>query len=146
MLLKLKLFLTATLTMFALAACAPTATSVSSNVVAASNLNGGLPAKATIFYLASTSSFNSATYAALSGDAQAALGADLLGKQDVLLSPGDTKTVSRSFDGEGPAAVGVIVGFKALTSSQWRASTSVSGGKANALTVSIGSGSVKISK
>lgn len=146
MFLRLKLMVAAVMAVFALVSCGPTSTSVASNVVASADLNGGLPAKATIFYLTGTSKFNVADYASLSTNPQAALGADLLGTQSVLLSPGDTKTAARSFDGEGPAAVGVIVGFKAITSSQWRTSTPISGGKANALTVSVGAGSVKISK
>lgn len=129
-----------------LAGCAPTATSVVANVTAGADLNGGLPAKATIYYLSSLAKFNASDYASLANAPEATLGADLLGMQSVLLSPGDSKQAARSFDGEGPAAVGVVVGFRALSTSQWRASTGVTGGKANALTISIGSGSVSISK
>lgn len=130
----------------ALNACAPSPTSVAANVSASSDLNGGLPAKATVFYLNSTATFNATDYNTLSTNAQAALGADLVGKQDVLLSPGDLKAIGRSFEGEGPSAVGVIVGFRALDTSQWRATTSLASGKVNTLTIAIGSGSVQISK
>ena len=129
-----------------LSGCAPTATSVATNVTGGANMNGGLPSKATIFYLTSTSAFNSADYGSLATNPAAALGADLLGSQSVLLRPGETKMTARSFDGEGPTAVGVIVGFKALGTSQWRTSTAIKQGGANTLTVSIGSGSVSISK
>nr|WP_323778636.1 type VI secretion system lipoprotein TssJ [Amylibacter sp.] len=129
-----------------LTACTPTATSVAMNVTASSDVNGGLPAKATIFYLNSTSSFNGADYGSLAANPSAVLGADLVRTQSVLLSPGQSKQISASFDGEGPSFVGVIVGFKAISTAKWRASTSIAGGKANALTVSLGSSSVNISK
>lgn len=142
----LKLALGAVLTAVALLGCTPSPTAISANVTGTADMNGGLPAKATIFYLTSTSKFNASDYGSLAANAQAALGADLLGTQDVLLSPGQTKVAGRSFDGEGPSAVGIIVGFKALSTAQWRATTAISSGKLNTLTVSIGSGSVKISK
>lgn len=129
-----------------LAACTPADTTVASNVAASADLNGGLPAKATVFYLNSTATFLASDYASLAGDAQATLGADLVAKDEVLLSPGQTKPLARSFPGEGPTAVGVIVGFKSIDTAQWRATTGIAGGKVNTLTIAIGSGSVKISK
>lgn len=126
--------------------CTPASTSVSVTLTAAPDLNGGLPAKATIFYLASTSAFSAADYATLATNPQAALGADLLGTQSVLLSPGGTGTTGRSFEGEGPVAVGVIVGFKAIDRAQWRAVAPVAQGRANMLNVSVGAASVSISR
>ena len=144
----LKVMVGAVATAAALMACtpAPTGTSVAMNVNASAGLNGGLPAKATVFYLTSTSAFNSSDYGSLASNPEAALGATLLKTQTVLLSPGQSKQLSASFDGDGPAAVGVMVGFKAISTAQWRTTTAISSGTVNGLTVSIGAGSVKITK
>ncbi len=128
------------------ASCAPSATSVSLNIAASGGSNGGLPVKATVFYLTSTGKFNSSDYNTLASNPQAALGADLLRSNSVLLSPGQSKSLSTSFDGDGPAAVGVIVGFKAISSAKWRTSANIKSGGANQLTVSIGTNNVSISK
>lgn len=132
---RLKLALGAVLASVALIACTPSPTAVAANVTGSADMNGGLPAKATIFYLASTAKFNASDYAALAVNPQATLGADLLGTQDVLLSPGQTKQAGRSFEGEGPSAVGVVVGFRALSTAQWRTTTSIGSGRVNALSL-----------
>ncbi|MEM6619184.1 MAG: type VI secretion system lipoprotein TssJ [Pseudomonadota bacterium] len=143
---KLKVALAGVFLVAAAVACTPSATTVSANLTASADMNGGLPAKATIYYLRGTSAFNGADYASLASNAQATLGADLISTQDVLLSPGDTKTAGRSFEGDLPVAVGVIVGFRAIDTARWRASTSIGQGGANLLTVSIGAGSVSVTK
>lgn len=131
----------------ALAACTPQATSVAVNVTGSADLNGGgVPARATVYYLRSTAKFNSLDYAALAGDPQAALGADLISTSSVVVSPGQARQLSASFDGDVPVAVGVVAGFRAIDTAKWRATTSISGGKANALTVAMGSGAVSISR
>jgi type VI secretion system protein VasD len=143
---KIKMSFAALLTFGVFAGCVPEPTSVAMNFTADANVNGGLPVKATVFYLTSTAKFNSADYGTLASNPAAALGADLMKTQSVLLSPGDSKQLAASFDGDGPSAVGVIVGFRALSTSQWRTTTGISGGKANALTVTLGSANVKITK
>ncbi|MBR9864439.1 MAG: type VI secretion system lipoprotein TssJ [Rhodobacteraceae bacterium] len=129
-----------------MAACTPSPTEVAMNITASAGVNGGLPVKATIYYLNSTSKFNGADYASLAGSPEAVLGADLLRSQSVLLSPGQTKNVSAAFEGEGPVALGVVVGFKAISTAKWRTTTALAGGKVNALTISLGANSVNISK
>ncbi|GGA10596.1 type VI secretion system lipoprotein TssJ [Neptunicoccus cionae] len=146
MLAKLKLTGLSVIVAGVMAACTPSPTEVAMNVTASAGVNGGLPVKATIYYLNSTAKFNGADYASLTASPSAVLGADLVRKESVLLSPGQTKNVSAAFEGEGPAAIGVAVGFKAISTAKWRTTTSLVGGKVNTLTISLGANSVNISK
>ena len=76
MLKTLKLALAGLFAAVALIACTPSDTSVAVNVAAGPDLNGGKPAKLTVFYLNSLAAFNSADYASLANDPQTALGAE----------------------------------------------------------------------
>jgi type VI secretion system protein VasD len=144
-----RLFLVASVSVatFALAACQDTPTSVSTNIKGGASLNGsGVPAKVTVFYLTDPTKFNSADFFSLTGSAQATLGADLVATDSVLLTPGGTKSLSRTFDGAQPAYMGVVAGFRALGTAQWRAVTGLKSGGANKVTVSVGSASINVSK
>jgi type VI secretion system protein VasD len=146
MFLKLNLTAITILTLIIVSACVPKPTTVSLNVTANAASNGGLPVKATIYYLTSTEKFKAADYFALESGANAVLGADVLESSSVLLSPGQTKQVSANFEAGGPTALGVIVGFKAIDSAQWQSTTSLKSGAENSLTIGIGAASVSISK
>ncbi|WP_069299196.1 type VI secretion system lipoprotein TssJ [Neptunicoccus sediminis] len=146
MLAKLRLAGLSVAALAVMTACAPTPTQVAMNVTASAGVNGGLPVKATIYYLNSTAKFNGTDYASLTATPSAVLGADFVRKESVLLSPGQTKNVSAAFEGEGPAAIGVAVGFKEISTAKWRATTPLVAGKVNTLTISLGANSVNISK
>jgi type VI secretion system protein VasD len=146
MITKLKLTVLAIISLVFVNACASGPTTVSMNFIASADTNGGLPVKVTVFYLSSTSKFNSADYFTLASNPQAALGAELLKVGSVLLSPGQSKSLNATFDAGGPVAVGVIVGFKAIDSAKWNATASVKSGSENLLTVGVTSASVSISK
>ena len=145
MIAKLRLTALAGLAAVLVLACVPAVTSVSTNATASADANGGLPVKVTLYYLTSTAKFNSVDFFTLDSNPQAALGADLVKTSSVILSPGDTKPLSTTIDGEGPFSVGITAGFKNLASSQWRTSTGLKSG-ANMLTVQVGKGSVSVSK
>ena len=144
MIMKLKFTALAMFALIFISACVPKPTTVSTNLTAGPGANGGLPVKATVFYLTSTAKFNSADYFTLVANPEAVLGADLLKTSSVLLSPGQSKPLNASFEGTGPSAVGVVVGFKAIASAKWNATTSIKSGAENLLTVSARAGSLRI--
>lgn len=77
------------------------------------------PIQVTVYELKSPGTFQARDYFALQGDAQAALGKDLLNSDQVILKPGDTQTVERPGNPDA-RVVGIVAGYRDLESSQWR--------------------------
>src|SRR3546814_13364381 len=67
----------------------------------------------------SISKFQSTGYFDLQGDAQAALGEELLGVSRVILRPGESEVITRPGD-VSAKALGIVAGYRELDSSQWR--------------------------
>lgn len=86
------------------------------------NVNAGgrpSPVQVTIYELKSASIFESRDFFTLQADAHAALGAELLNIDQVILRPGETKVLRYSGN---PAArvVGVVAAYRDLEQSKWR--------------------------
>lgn len=78
------------------------------------------PLQVKIFQLGARDKFEAADYFALADASEATLGADMLGVQAMMLSPGEHKPYEGEFD---PATrfIGVIAGYREIHQAEWRA-------------------------
>ena len=78
------------------------------------------PVRVRIFELKNAATFGRSDYFALADRAQATLGADLIDQDEVLIQPGQQLSLQRNLD---PATrhIGVLVGYRELDQSLWRA-------------------------
>jgi type VI secretion system protein VasD len=77
------------------------------------------PIQVTMYELKSPGTFQSRDYFALQADPQTALGQDLLNVDQVILKPGETRTVERPGDAQA-RVVGIVAGYRDLEHSHWR--------------------------
>ncbi|ANN68575.1 type VI secretion system lipoprotein TssJ [Bordetella bronchialis] len=77
------------------------------------------PIQVTVYELKSPGTFQSRDYYALQADPQAALGKDLLNSDQVIVKPGETRTLERPGNPEA-RAVGIVAGYRDLENSRWR--------------------------
>lgn len=77
------------------------------------------PVQVTIYELSSSSAFGSRDFFSLQSDPQSALGKELLNSDQVVLTPGETKTLQ--YPGSTEARmVGIVAAYRDLEKSQWR--------------------------
>ncbi|WP_460143895.1 type VI secretion system lipoprotein TssJ [Pseudomonas sp. S2_A02] len=78
------------------------------------------PVRVRIFELKNAATFGRSDYFALAERAQATLGTDLIDQDEVLIQPGQQLSLQRDLD---PATrhIGVLVGYRELDQSLWRA-------------------------
>jgi type VI secretion system protein VasD len=77
------------------------------------------PIQITIYELSSSTAFGSRDFFALQSDAQGALGKELLNTDQMVLRPGETKTLQ--YPGSSEARmVGIVAAYRDLEQSQWR--------------------------
>ena len=125
----------------ALAGCssAPKVTSVSGNVVAATDLNPSVsqrpsPLLLRIYELKSAAAFNQADFMALyQGDA-AALGAEMVAREELTLQPGESRPLNKPLNAD-TRFVGVFAAYRNLEKARWRAVLPVQPGQAQKLTI-----------
>ena len=103
----------------------PPPTVINLQFESAANLNAdsrgnGAPVMLRVYELREQSNFNTADFFALFNNEKATLGADLIRKQELLLQPGETKTLSLSPD-DAAQSVGFFAAFRALDTAKWRA-------------------------
>jgi type VI secretion system protein VasD len=82
------------------------------------------PVTVRVFELSSLANFDKADFFALFDRDRETLGPELIGRQDVVLKPGDRQVVQRKLPGEA-RFVGILVGFRDLERAQWRLSMPV---------------------
>lgn len=89
------------------------------------DINGnGAPLMLRIYELREQSNFNSADFFAIFNNEKATLAGDLVRKRDLLLQPGETKSLSLNPDND-VRSIGFFAGFRQLDTAQWRAVASV---------------------
>ncbi|WP_339948155.1 type VI secretion system lipoprotein TssJ [uncultured Albimonas sp.] len=132
-----------------LAACGgppppPPPTTATLSLTGAPGMNGGLPAKVKVYWLRAPARFEGADFFALFGDAQEALGPDLIAVDEHLLAPGETLGSVRTFDrpAETPAVVGVVAGFRDVGQPGWSATAPLTPNAANPLAVTVSAAAV----
>ncbi|PPD31635.1 MAG: type VI secretion system lipoprotein TssJ [Methylomonas sp.] len=102
----------------------PPPTVINLQIEPAANLNAdikgnGAPVMLRIYELREQSNFTTADFFALFNNEKATLGADLVRKQELLLQPGESKTLSLNPD-DAVQAVGFFAAFRSLDTAQWR--------------------------
>lgn len=141
-----------------LCACAsgpPKDVSIKGSIAAVDSINPDAlgrpsPLLVKVFQLGGVDKFEAAGYFALSDSPEATLGADLLGVESILLSPGDSKPYESKFD---PATryIGVIAGFRDIHRAEWRAVAAMPAksvlklGKRGAITIKVDSLAISLS-
>ena len=78
------------------------------------------PLQIKIFQLSAKDKFEAADYFALADSSEATLGADMLGVQAMMLTPGERRPYEGEFD-PGTRFIGVIAGYREIHQAQWRA-------------------------
>ncbi len=125
----------------ALAGCAsaPKPTQLAGSVQAAANINPSVsgrpsPLLVRLYELKTPTAFESADFVALFQRDQAELGADLLGREEIMLNPGETRPVGKTLAPE-TRFIGVFGAFRDLERARWRTVVAVEPGKKNNLVV-----------
>ena len=119
----------------------PPPTIVELTFVAAPDINpdpAGRPQPIFVRYyqLSATSAFESADYFQLHDKEAALLGAGLLDRQELPLTPGASRTVSITAK-PGTTAMGFAAGYRDIDRAQWRADAPVAPGKTTKLKVQV---------
>lgn len=129
-------------------ASAPKSTLLRANITATSQLNPDAKGRASpvvvrYFELKSLAAFNAADFFSLVERDRETLGADLMGREEILLKPGETRTLDRTLD---PAVthIGVVAAFRDLEHSQWRVSFVIPPHRTSQLTIRLNDRRVSI--
>jgi len=95
------------------------------------------PVTLTILRLKDAGAFNAADFFSLQGDPPAALGADLLGMDQLAVAPGASASKTVAFEPEA-TTLGVVAALRDPTGKVWRATAPVAPGKPATATVTLG--------
>jgi type VI secretion system protein VasD len=96
----------------------------------------GAPVAVRIYQLASTANFDKADFFQLYQHEQETLGADLLGRDEVVIPPGGTQQVQKELK-SGASFIGVAVAFRDIQKANWRGSVAPPPNKTTPVTVTI---------
>src|SRR5215468_9275595 len=143
---KVGLLALATLGFSALVGCGgppppPPPTVAALTITAAADVNpdaGGnaAPVAVRVYQLASTAAFDQADFFQLYNNDQAVLGADLLSRDEVTITPGGTQQLVKDLK-PGATAIGVVAAFRDIQHANWRAMTVPPPNKTTAIAVTI---------
>jgi type VI secretion system protein VasD len=137
-----------------LSACAgpPKPASVTGTIQASAQVNPSAskrpsPLLVRIYELKSAAGFNAADFMSLYQRDQAELAADMLAKEEFVLSPGETKTFAKTLAAD-TRFLGIVAAYRDLEHAKWRTLVAVEPGQAQKVTVNAGELAVeaKISK
>lgn len=125
----------------ALAACAgaPKPPEVAATLQASDKVNPTTsrrpsPVLVRVYELKGDAAFNNADFMSLYQRDKEQLGADLLGKEEFVLAPGEAKTFARKLAPE-TRFVGVLAAYREVERSRWRSIVPVQAGKKHQLTI-----------
>jgi len=136
----------------ALAACAsgpPKPAQVTGTIQASAQVNPSAskrpsPLLVRIYELKSAAAFNSADFMSLYQRDQTELAADMLGKDEFVLSPGETKPWAKTLSPE-TRFLGVVAAFRDLEHSKWRGIVAIQPGKKQDIVIRASDLSVDVS-
>ncbi|HVB67443.1 MAG TPA: type VI secretion system lipoprotein TssJ [Acetobacteraceae bacterium] len=97
----------------------------------------GAPIMLRVYQLAGTNAFDNADFFQIFNHDTATLGADLVHKDQFLLAPGSTKTVTLT-PPDRATALGFFAAYGTLQSTTWRADSPIAAHKTTHLTVTVG--------
>jgi type VI secretion system protein VasD len=127
-----------------LSACAgpPKPASVTGTIQASAQINPSAskrpsPLLVRIYELKSAAGFNAADFMSLYQRDQAELAADLLAKEEFVLSPGETKTFAKTLAPD-TRFLGVVAAYRDIEHAKWRTVVAVEPGQAQKVTVRAG--------
>jgi type VI secretion system protein VasD len=90
-----------------------------------------------VMELNSTEQFNRLDYMGLTQPSGAALGAELLGKNQVVLQPGESKTLPLELN-PMTTAIGLVAGYRDIDNAAWRKTVPIIQGKTKGISVTLG--------
>ncbi|MGO1077486.1 type VI secretion system lipoprotein TssJ [Inquilinus sp. CA228] len=133
-----------------MAGCGSSPTQVALTLAASEQLNPNSenqpsPTVVRIYELKSADAFNAATFDGLFYNDTTTLGADLLGRKEVEVLPGQTVTVDRTAEA-GTGFVGVVAGFRTPQGTQWRGTLPVEAEDDNPIQVNLAPSSLTVAK
>ena len=125
----------------ALAACssAPKPTPLTGSIEAAAQVNPSVskrpsPVLVRVYELKSATAFNSADFVSLYQSDQATLAADLVGRDEFMLSPGQSRPYAKTVAPE-VRFIGVMAAFRDIERAQWRSVVALQPGKKQKLVI-----------
>lgn len=89
-----------------------------------------------VMELNSTEQFNRLDYMGLTQPSGAALGAELLGKNQVVLQPGESKTLPMELN-PMTTAIGLVAGYRDIDNAAWRKTVPITQGKTKGLSITL---------
>jgi len=89
-----------------------------------------------VMELNSTEQFNRLDYMGLTQPSGAALGAELLGKNQVVLQPGETKTLPLELN-PLTSAIGLVAGYRDIDNAAWRKVVPITQGKTKGISITL---------
>lgn len=95
-----------------------------------------------VYELRSVATFNAAGFMSLYQRDQAELGADLLGKEEFVLSPGESKAFAKTLSPD-TRFLGVVAAFRDLEHSKWRSVVAIQPGQTQQVVIRAGELSVE---
>jgi len=104
----------------------------------------GAPVAVRVYLLRSTAAFEQADFFELYQREQETLGADLAGRDELLIQPGGTQTLNKEL-GPGVNFIGVIAAFRDIQNANWRATAAPPQNQTTAVQVSVEGLSVNVS-
>jgi len=117
----------------------PGPTPVAGSIEAASDLNPSVnqrpsPLLLRVYELKSATTFNQADFMALYQADQATLSADLVAREEIMLTPGEIRPYRKSLAPE-TRFIGIVAAYRNLERATWRTVVPVQAGKAMKLTI-----------
>lgn len=101
------------------------------------------PVVVRLYELKSTAAFDTADFFTLFDKDQATLGADLAGKDEVTLPPGESKPFERRLQ-PGSRYIAVVVAFSQIERARWRATVAIPEAKTTDLSIEVGAHEVTL--
>lgn len=129
-----------------LRACASGPAVLSADIVASGQLNPDARKRASpvvlrLYELKGTALFEQVDFVTLFEREQAALGPELVSRDEMVLRPGEKKSMVKTLSPE-TKAIGVMAAYRDLERARWRAVVAVAPGKKNLATIDLGEAAV----
>jgi type VI secretion system protein VasD len=118
----------------------PTVVALTLTASADANANAagqGAPVQIRLYQLAAASGFGNAEFFQLLNQDQATLGADLVKRDDIILAPGQSKTLSLA-PTDQVKALGVFAAYQNFQGVTWRASAAIPPHQTSTITITAG--------
>lgn len=128
----------------------PVTTPVTLQLVGAADMNPDVRGRASplalrVYALRTSSGFDNADFFALFEKDIATLGGDLIKKEEILLKPGETNTLSFVLQAEA-TALGILAAYRDLSRAQWRQTIALVVGQPHQLSTTFGARAITVQR